>query len=75
MSGSSRCEYCGRPIKKGRVTKVLRGKKHTFCTEFCFRLFFYDVPTISYEDLNKTYALRCVDIKAPAFRTLMVEED
>ena len=75
MSSGKKCEYCSRPIKKNPVSKVLRGKKHTFCTEFCFRLYFYDVPTISYDDLNKMYALRCVDIKAPEFRTLVAEED
>ena len=75
MRSGSKCEYCSRQIKKNPVSKVLRGKTYVFCTEFCFRLYFYDVPTISYDDLNKMYALRCVDIKAPEFGTLVVEED
>lgn len=75
MNGKRTCEYCSRPIKKNPVTKILRGKKHQFCTEFCFRLSFYDVPVISCDDLNKMYELRCVDVKSPDFRTLVVEED
>ena len=75
MVDDIKCEYCGRSIKGGPTDKELRGKKHTFCTEFCFRLYFYDVPAISYEDLYKMYALRCVSIKAPDFRTLVYKED
>ena len=75
MNNLTKCEYCSRPIKSGQVIKKIRGKQHIFCSEFCFRLSFYSVPTISYEDLNKMYSLWCVDIKAPDFRTLVVEED
>ena len=75
MSGSLNCEYCSRPILQKAIEKTIRGKQYQFCTEFCFRLFIYDVPTISYNDLNEMYKLRCVDIKAPEFKTLIVEED
>jgi hypothetical protein len=75
MNDSRQCEFCKRPIMSGPVTKILRGKEHVFCTEFCFRLYFYDVPTITNEDLKKMYDLRCVTIKAPDFRTLIVESD
>jgi hypothetical protein len=75
MNEIEKCEYCGRPIKGDPTIKVLRGQKHTFCTEFCFRFYFYDVPTITYEDLQKMYALRCVSIKSPDFRTLVYKED
>jgi hypothetical protein len=75
MTGIMKCEYCGRPIKSDPTDKVLRGQKHTFCSEFCFRLYFYDVPTITYEDLQKMYALRCVSIKSPDFRSLVYKED
>jgi hypothetical protein len=75
MNSTIKCEYCSRPIKGGQVNKMIRGKEHIFCTEFCFRLYFYSVPTISYDDLNKMYTLWCVDVKAPDFRTLVVEED
>jgi hypothetical protein len=66
MSDAKQCEYCGRPIKGEPTKKTLRGKKHTFCSEFCFRLYFYKIPGMSYEDLRKMYAVRCVSIKAPA---------
>ena len=75
MTESINCEYCNRPIIHEPVKKILRGNWHTFCTEFCFRLFFYDVPAISYDDLKKMYELRCVDVKPPDFRSLVVEED
>jgi hypothetical protein len=75
MNKIEKCEYCSRPIKGDPTIKILRAQKHIFCTEFCFRLYFYDVPTISYEDLQKMYALRCVSIKSPDFRTLVYKED
>ena len=65
MTDSAQCEYCSRPIKGDSVKKVLRGESHTFCSEFCFRLYFYDVPTISYEDMKEMYALRCISVTAP----------
>jgi len=57
------CEYCGRPIKKEPEVKVLRGIKHTYCSDFCFKLDFYDVPTITHEDLKEMYKLRCVPVR------------
>jgi len=62
MSGKMKCEYCGRPIKGEPEIRVRRGKKHIYCSEFCFRLHFYDVPTISYEDLQEFYRLRAVSV-------------
>ncbi|OGO08080.1 MAG: hypothetical protein A2Y92_03080 [Chloroflexi bacterium RBG_13_57_8] len=75
MADTGYCEYCERPLKSPPVIKKLRGKKHVFCTEFCFRLSFYDVPRITYKDLKKMYKLRCVTVNAPDFRTLVVESD
>jgi len=75
MANVEKCEYCGRLIKGDPTIKVLRGEIHTFCTEFCYRLYFYDVPDMSFEDLQKMYALRCISIKAPDFRTLIYKED
>jgi hypothetical protein len=75
MDSTRKCEYCSRSINREQVHKMIRGKQHIFCSEFCFRLYFYSVPTISYDDLNKMYELWCVDVKAPDFRTLVVEED
>ncbi|UCG67124.1 MAG: hypothetical protein JSW12_09110 [Deltaproteobacteria bacterium] len=62
MSKNTQCEYCGRPIKGKPEIRVRRGKKHVYCSEFCFRLDFYDVPTISYEDLQEFYRLRTVSV-------------
>ena len=75
MNKMDKCEYCSRPLISDPTIKVLRGEKHTFCSEFCFRLYFYDVPDMSFIDLQKMYALRCASIKAPDFRTLVYKED
>jgi hypothetical protein len=78
MSNAKRCEYCGRPIEAETVAKVIRGKRHTFCSEFCFRLHFYGVPVITYEDLQKMYAFYCISLPADEYRrTLqkMMEEE
>jgi hypothetical protein len=75
MNADKECEYCRRPILDAPVVKILRSKKHTFCTEFCFRLYFYDVPRISYSDLQKMYSLRCVSIQAPNLGKLLEEGD
>ena len=74
MRGTQQCEYCGRSIKGKPVNKLLRGKKHTFCTEFCFRLYFYKVPGMSYADLQKMYSVRCISVQVPDFRELITEE-
>ena len=63
MATTEKCEYCGRPIKGEPEIRIRRGKKHTYCSELCFRLHFYDAPTITYEDLQNMYKLRCVSIK------------
>ena len=63
MNASGSCEYCGRPIKGDPEIKILRGAKHTYCSDFCFKLHFYDAPTISYHDLQNMYKLRCVSVK------------
>jgi len=62
MSCKKECEFCERPLKGAPVEKVLRGKKHTFCSEFCYRLFFYKIPDMKYSDLKVMYAARAVDL-------------
>jgi hypothetical protein len=74
VSDIVQCEYCGRPIKSEPVNKVLRGTKHVFCTEFCFRLSFYKVPGMTYADLQKMYAERCVSVPVPDFSKLLEKE-
>ena len=61
----NQCEFCGRPIKSEPEVRIRRGKKHIYCSEVCFRLDFYDAPTMSYEDFLKMYELRCVSISIP----------
>jgi hypothetical protein len=63
MAGTTKCEYCGRPLTGAPEVKVLRGVEHIYCSDFCFKLDFYDVPTISYENLKEMYRLRCVPVK------------
>jgi hypothetical protein len=63
MSKSENCEYCGRTIQGEHEIRIRRGKKHVYCSDFCFKLHFYDAPTISYEDLQNMYKLRCVSVK------------
>jgi hypothetical protein len=75
MMESKSCEYCSRPIKTDPTIKTLKGNKHTFCSEFCFRLYFYEVPTISFDDLQEMYKLRCVTVNAPKFSSLIEEEE
>lgn len=58
-----KCEYCGREILAKPEVRVRRGIKHNYCSEFCYRLHFYNVPRISYEDLKKMYKLRTISIK------------
>ncbi|MBN1227255.1 MAG: hypothetical protein JXA79_09705 [Deltaproteobacteria bacterium] len=63
MKDNKKCEYCDRPITDKPEIKLLRGVEHIYCSDFCFKLHFYDVPKISYEDLQEMYRLRCVSVK------------
>jgi hypothetical protein len=73
MSNTEKCEYCSRPIKDKPVNKVLRGKTHSFCSEFCFRLNFYDAPKISYPEWQKMYSYYCVSLPAQEFHKAINE--
>ncbi len=64
MNKKIQCEYCGRPVKGEPEVRVRRGIKHTFCSDFCFRLHFYNVPTITYDDLQKMYSMYCISVPA-----------
>jgi hypothetical protein len=79
MSKKDTCEYCSRIITSEPVNKLLRKKRHIFCSEFCFRLYFYNAPTISYEELQKMYSYYCVSLQAEDYhktvRELIVKED
>ena len=65
------CEYCGRTIRRDPVKKVLRGKRHVFCTEMCFRLWFYNIPKF---DLERMYSLYTMSVSVPDFQELIEGE-
>jgi hypothetical protein len=73
MSNSKQCECCERPIKGTPEIKTLRGKEHTFCSEFCFRLYFYSAPKVSYDDMKKMYTLRFIAMDVPDLHYLAGE--
>ena len=79
MNQTQNCKYCGRPIKDEPVIKVLKGEEHTFCSAFCFRLFFYDAPRITYDDLQEMYSFYCVSVPVQelqdTLQELTIEED
>lgn len=41
---------------------VRRGKKKVYCSDFCFKLDFYDAPVITYEALKDMYRQRCIEV-------------
>lgn len=69
------CEFCGRPLTDLAVTKTLRGKEHTYCSEFCFRLFFYHTKGMKYEDVKNMYAKRAVDITPMDFTPYLTKRE
>ena len=75
MSDSKLCEFCGRPIPTEPVQKVLRGKTYTFCTEFCFRLFFYHTPGMKFSDVQYMYKARSVDLVPQDFTRYLTKGD
>ena len=62
MSSSKQCEFCDRPLLGATVEKTLRGQTYTFCTKFCFRLFFYKTPGMKYSDVQNMYKARSVNL-------------
>jgi hypothetical protein len=63
MVDMTKCEYCGRNIEGEPDIKMRRGITHIYCSDFCFRLHFYDAPDISYEKLLDFYEKRTVSMK------------
>ena len=60
---AEKCVYCGRPITGEPEIVVRRGKERIYCSDFCYKLDFYDAPGITYEVLQEMYRLRCVPVK------------
>lgn len=59
------CKYCNRPIIKDPFIKKNRGKKNIYCSEFCFRLDFYNIPDITYKKLKEFYLDRTISVPVP----------
>lgn len=60
---AEKCIFCGRDIVGEPEVVVRRGKKRIYCSDFCYKLDFYDAPTLSYEELKNMYKVRCVPVK------------
>lgn len=60
---AEKCKFCGRTIVGEPDVYVRRGKKLEYCSDFCYKLDFYDAPTLSYEELQNMYRIRCVPVK------------
>ena len=67
-----KCEYCERTFEKWPVEKVLRGKRHTFCSETCFVLFFYKYPKF---DMERMYSMFTISVPVPDIRELIEDEE
>lgn len=67
-----KCEYCGRTIKGEPIRKKLKGEKHIFCTEMCFRFHYWKVPKF---DLNAVYEKHSQSVDVPDFRELIKEQE
>ena len=65
-----KCEFCDRNFEKGPYFRVLRGKKHTFCSESCFNLYHYKVPKF---DLEKMYTETTYKVPAELFDEVLRE--
>ena len=61
MGDIKQCCQCGRLIKGEPVKKVLRGCEHLYCSDFCFRFYFYGIK-MPYSDLQKMYSIGCVSV-------------
>ena len=60
---AEKCEFCGRPIVGEPEIYVRRGKERVYCSDFCYKLHFYDAPGPNYEELKFMYEVRCVPVK------------
>ena len=67
-----KCEYCERVFEKGPVKKVIRRKRHIFCSESCFNLWFYKYPRF---DMERMYSIYAVSVPVPDILELIEEEE
>ena len=67
-----KCDYCGRAFEKGAVKKTIRGKRHVFCSEYCFVLHHYNMPV---PDMVNCGGANSVRVLAPDFREIIEREE
>ena len=65
-----KCEFCERTFEKGPYERVLRGKRHIFCSETCFNLYHYKYPKL---DMDRLYRETTISIPADASEQIMKE--
>ena len=63
-----KCDYCGIEYEREPVVKVIRGKRHTFCSEYCFVLHHHGMPV---PDMVNCGGANSVLVKVPDFRELI----
>jgi len=67
-----KCDHCGEGFKQEPTVKTIRGKQHTFCSEFCFVLHHLRMPVY---DMSNCGGPRSVRIPVPDFKELLSEEE
>ena len=66
-----KCEYCERDFEKGEIQKKIRDNRHTFCSEYCYVLYFWKIPLHDHEAMYKMYCP--ITFKIPDIRELIEE--
>ena len=65
-----KCEFCERTFEKGPYERVLRGKRHVFCSESCFNLYHYKYPKF---DMDRMYSVSTYSIPADVVDKILKE--
>ena len=68
-----KCEYCGEVFQDDPTRKVIRGKRHIFCSEMCYRFHHYRVPKHDMQKVIGEGAVRVYGI--PDFGIFIDEEN
>ena len=66
-----KCDYCSKEFEKDQVVRVIRGKRRTFCSEYCFTLAHHHMPV---PDMVNCGGLNSQRVKVPDFRKLIGEK-
>ena len=68
-----KCEYCGEVFQDNPTNKTIRGKKHIFCSEMCYRFHHYRVPKHDMKLVEGPETVRIHGV--PDFRVLIAEDE